>query len=87
MKMSKLKQMKMPVEPEMDLSELESESPESDEPVPGSEDEAEMADESAEPSMPLSKYSDDELVAEVMKRGLADELDEEAPVAEVDEEV
>ncbi len=84
--MSKLKKIKMPMEAaEMELSESEAPAMEAseEEVLPGSE---EAALEEA-PSMPLADFSDDDLVAEVVKRGLADELDgqpsEPAPTDDV----
>ena len=75
MKLSKLKKMKMPKDQEMDMSELDMSEGESPSDESAESPEMEMAEDEMEmaPS-PLDSISDDELMAEIEKRGLMSQL-------------
>lgn len=74
----KLKKLSMPKREEMDMSELEMDMPAGDEMMAGEE----MSDKGGEDEMPskespLAGASDEELVAEMKKRGLMGDLEGE----------
>lgn len=72
-KLSKLSALKMPGKrKELDMSELDMEEPSLDEELPGEGDPGEQ--EAASPAA-LDDVSDDELLAELKKRGLSAQLD------------
>lgn len=72
---SKLKKLKMPAKEEIDVAELDMGMPEDE--MGGEEMMAEGTEEEAAPSMDmLADISDDDLLAEVKKRGLMGQLGE-----------
>ncbi len=85
MEKGKLSKMKMPVKQEIDASELDLEGSPEDEALAGDEmvdqEDGDMLDAQAAPSQ-LESVADEDLLAEVQKRGLMkDLLDMEAPAS------
>ena len=75
-----LKKLKMPKPKEMELDELDLPSDEESSEAPEALEEAEgeeMAEESAEEAGELEAISDEDLLAEVKKRGLLSQMDKE----------